>query len=268
MIIFDLGRYISWVSKYNTEIAVNLFSGLLSAVIVLSLQTSVRIGSFIIYDFFLGRFKIRRLFGFSTSGSIIQVVSGSLQANVPMLMGPDAKASTGVQFTLESIFRKREVFHTFAGNGSFSQIPQTDFVTVGGPVYNPCTAAILAEFKNYLYFDSQDHLIIPVLNNKKYIGANSNETYGEDYGVILRVDNPTAPTHHAIVIAGCGSHAVYAGALLYINSARFPKLYHEFKKARGILDTFKNSNYLAIVKCKFRGGEILNVHIEHVVKLI
>lgn len=252
-----------WIKGSQNEININLFSGLISGFLVLSLQFAVRASTFLVRDVYLGRLRVKRLFGFAASGPVIQVLSGSLQNKTPVLMGPDAKAAVRIQFTLESTFLRRSVFHTFAGKQSFTQIPQTDIVSVGGPTHNLCTRELLADFKSLVYFDSEDQLIVPCFG-LTLKGADSKELNGEDFGLILRAPNPACPNHNILVLAGCGSHAVYAGALLFTDARRFPHLYGEFSRARGRLALLGNRHYLAIVRCRFRGGEIHNVHVDHV----
>jgi hypothetical protein len=254
----EFGR---WTTAHQTDILVNLLAGLIAAIVLLVCQTGVIVVASLLHDILTRRLKIRRLFGLSTTGEPIVVISGSLNPKQPLLEGPDARAAAQIHLTLEQVFRRRRVLDTFSASPDEKDLPHTDYCAVGGPEFNACARNTLAHLAKYVNFDAAGRLNV-VACNKTFEAEYEGGAAVKDYGLLVRVRSPMDEQRRALIVAGCDTYGVYAAAQLLTDSRRFRSLYGRFRRKRGIFETLANKDYIAVVSCRPVGSDIAGVEVE------
>ncbi len=256
-----------WLEAHSDDIIVNLLAGVIAAVLILMTQTTVIIISTTIHDLITRRFRIRRIAGFRLGGDApIEVLSGSLEEESPVLQGPDARAAARIQVMLEQVFRGRRVVDGYRARQSDEEIPQSDFCTVGGPEFNSCTRSVIAYLSSVAAFDSEGNLVLPSIG-RVYKPEMEGGRIKKDYGLLVRMRNPVDGRRTCVVVAGCDTYGVYAAAQLLTNSARFPHLAGQFRKKRGLVSSALNKDFVAVISCRAQGTDVSNVRVEYVTSI-
>ncbi|MDA3896380.1 MAG: hypothetical protein PF482_09555 [Desulfobacteraceae bacterium] len=184
------------------------------------------------------------------------IVSGSIEQNdqndIALLAGPDATAAATIMQSLRNLYDNSIIKHYYATK-QYLAIFNEYIVSVGGPLHNPCTKAMLENITKEIYFDENDSLMF-------FGKAYSKSTLDHiDYGLIVRHTNPYSTIKKVIILAGCGSHGVLAASMLFESSQSFKELNKSFKKKRGFLNNLLNNDFFGVVKCNMTGNEVSNI---------
>lgn len=236
----------------------SLIIGVSASLIAIMLQIFVKVSVETISYFITSRLIIRKLFSFSLSKKIF-VVSGSIQQanNLSLLASPDADAAANIVSAIKDVFPKTQLIRYYTTKNTFS-ILNENIVTIGGPVHNTCTMQMFKNLDIGVNFDSNDNI---VFDGNIYSKSLPNRT---DYGLVIRTNNPFSTSKKLIIIAGCGSHGVLAGSLLFDKNKEFKKLFSDFKSKRLFINRLLNKNFIVLIKCKMTDNYISNLEIETV----
>lgn len=243
------------IKKYLLENIDTLLIGIVASLVAILLQIFVKISVVTISYFITSRLRLRKLFSFANKSRIF-VVSGSIQQKneLSLLASPDADAAANIVSALKDVLPKSQLIRYYSTKDT-SSILNENIITIGGPVYNTCRKNMFDNLSTEINFDENDNLIF---DNETYSKSVENRI---DYGIVARINNPFSTAKRLIIIAGCGSHGVLAGSLLFDKYREFKNLYTNFKKNRGFFNRLFNKNFIAIIKCKMTNNYISNLEI-------
>jgi hypothetical protein len=245
--------FLDFLASYREPIVI----GVIASLLAIALQVFVRVIINVITDYITSRLRLKKLYDFK-AGTDIFVVSGSIdQSTSPgtaFLAGPDATAAANVVQSLRFIYRSSYIKHYYATKQHLA-ILNENVVTVGGPLYNHCTAEMLDNISPRVYFDQEDNLIF---REKTY---SKSQTDNLDYGLVIRHRNPFSPEKKVMIVAGCGSHGVLASSMLFEQTNRFPDLYKDFARKRTRWGNIQNRDFMMVVQCHMSGNDVSNLAI-------
>ena len=229
--------------------------GVIASILTISLQTVVKVVSNVITYILTLRWNLRRLFSF-TNKEDVYVISGSIDdktnKDIALLMGPDASAASNLYRTIEDIYPGSKVKHIYSTTHQSIYIDE-NIVSVGGPTHNTCTENLMKHLKSIVFFDEND-----ALNYKDQIYSKSEEQ-DEDYGLIIRMENPFATTRKALIVAGCGSHGVLAASMFFNKTRKIKNIHKDFKKNVGFFNHLLNKDFIVIVRCRMIGNDVSDI---------
>lgn len=199
----------------------SILAGIVSSAIVLIAQIGVGVLIRVLSDAVLHRSLCRRIWGFRKPKRIY-LVSGSVDAladgETAFLSGPSADAAALIRVSLSMLYPGVEVIQTYAPTMSHD-LYGSNIVTVGGPINNRVTRDFLSDELGGLRFQG---LNLVGKQAEYQLGSNDPAVGRVDYALI--VNRPSLFNREArwIVVAGCDSGGVLAGAeaLSPVNQAR------------------------------------------------
>jgi len=205
----------SWLATQQDAIV----AGIVSSWIVLSLQVAVGVSVRLLYDAFRGQQSLRRILRFKEprriyviSGNIEELAKESYEGMV-LLAAPDAEAAVNIKATLQTLYPKCDVIHTFCSSVS-DEMFQHDLVCVGGPVNNSASRLLLSEMAqadaDVPKFES--HEIVAGENRYSCSREGPENRVTADYGFLLVDDNPFNEASRCVIVAGCDTNGVLAAA--------------------------------------------------------
>jgi hypothetical protein len=252
----NLQDFYNWVVRNYDAIV----TGIVSSFIVIALQVSVATLSNTISYFLTFRLRLIRLISFKNKENIY-VVSGNKSEqygsnSAALLMGPDASAANLVYRTLEQLYADSEIKHLYSSTGDHSVYNDENVVSVGGPVFNTFTKAVIDHLGSDIYFDASDKLHVYENEYEK------NETTLKDYGLIIKLNNPYRPSRKVIIVAGCGSNGCLAASFILTKNRKFPNLRKTLMSELGLRLLFSKTQFVAVVSCRIAGNDVSNVKLE------
>lgn len=202
------------ISKWLSDNAASIIAGVISSLIVLSLQFLVDLAVQFSHDFITQRSQVRRLFGlrsprriYVVSGNVEQLATDVFRGTV-LLAAPDAEAATKIKLTLAVLYPDADIIHTFSSTMS-EELFSEDIVSVGGPVNNATTRMLLQEMTSKVSFENLDI----VTGKARYsLEKNNQGRLITDHGLLFVGPNPFNPDKRCMVVAGCDTNGVLAAA--------------------------------------------------------
>lgn len=237
--------------------------GIVSSIIVILLQTSVRTSSILLATWLGKGSTLAPIWGFYDAPRIY-VVSGSIigmsSARQAVLMGPDADAANESISTLRFLRPNTELIREYSPGHPEEQLRE-NAVSIGGPTNNIVTRRLMKTVWDRISFQDDEGSSRLV---EKFSAAtvayeasyDDNDAIQTDYGLILKIPNPFDNSAEVLILAGCDTPGVLAAARsisLHPDGRRMTKT---IRKRLGRFAYFRKNYFVAIVRCDVIGNEV------------
>lgn len=251
-------KFSGWIAKNFDSIV----AGIIASIIVILLQTFTRATALIIAAWANKSLLLSPVWGF-TSSTRLYVVSGSIenvaqQVRNAILMGPDADAANEAITTTRLLRPKMRISRIYSPSYP-DEFLKEDIVSVGGPVNNAVTRKLMAFISDFVIFEG--FVLKDRIAGHDYETVYEADKVHHDYGLILKLPNPSGFPTEILILAGCDTHGVLAAARAVSLHPDGKTALKALRKRLGLFAHFRRNYYMAIVGCKAVGNEVGNLEL-------